>query len=137
MKKLIMFCALALSGALSGQNKIDFEEYDLKNGLHVILHEDHSTPIVAVTMMYRVGSKNEEKSQTGFAHFFEHLTIEGSENIDRGEFDNYDNSAGGQLNANTSQDRTFYYELLPSNQLELGLWLESERMLHAKIKKLV
>ena len=136
MKKLIMFCALALSGALSGQNKIDFEEYDLKNGLHVILHEDHSTPIVAVTMMYRVGSKNEEKSQTGFAHFFEHLTFEGSENIDRGEFDNYVNSAGGQLNANTSQDRTFYYELLPSNQLELGLWLESERMLHAKIKKI-
>ena len=136
MKKLFMFCALALSGILSGQNKIEFEEYDLENGLHVILHEDHSTPIVAVTMMYRVGSKNEEKDQTGFAHFFEHLTFEGSGNIDRGEFDNYVNSAGGQLNANTSQDRTFYYELLPSNQMELGLWLESERMLHAKIKKI-
>ena len=70
MKKLIMFCALALSGALSGQNKIDFEEYDLKNGLHVILHEDHSTPIVAVTMMYRVGSKNEEKKSNRICSFF-------------------------------------------------------------------
>ena len=136
MKKLVMFFALALSGVLSGQNKIAFEEYDLDNGLHVILHEDKTTPIVAVTMMYHVGSKNENTDQTGFAHFFEHLTFEGSENIDRGEFDDYVNSAGGQLNANTSQDRTFYYELLPSNQLELGLWLESERMLHAKIKKI-
>jgi len=114
-------------------NPINFIEYDLDNGLHVILHEDHSTPIVAVTVMYHVGSKNEDPSRTGMAHFFEHLLFEGSENIARGEFDNYVENAGGVLNANTSQDRTFYYELLPSNQLQLGLWLESERMLHAKI----
>ncbi len=114
--------------------EIEFEEYDLKNGLHVILHEDHSTPIVAVTVMYHVGSKNEDPSRTGMAHFFEHLLFEGSENMGRGEFSRYVENAGGVLNANTSNDRTFYYEVLPSNQLELGLWLESERMLHAKVE---
>ena len=128
--------ALALSTALSAQNKIDFEEYDLDNGLHVILHEDHSTPIAAVTVLYHVGSKNEDPERTGFAHFFEHLLFEGSENIERGEFDSYVTNAGGALNANTSQDRTFYFELLPSNQMELGLWLESERMLHANIQNI-
>lgn len=128
--------ALAFSTALGAQNKIDFEEYDLNNGLHVILHEDHSTPIAAVTVLYHVGSKNEDPERTGFAHFFEHLLFEGSENIGRGEFDSYVTNAGGALNANTSQDRTFYFELLPSNQMELGLWLESERMLHANIQNI-
>jgi len=129
---------LGVAFSLLGQspNQIEFTEYDLDNGLHVILHEDHSTPIVAVTVMYHVGSKNEDPSRTGMAHFFEHLLFEGSENIERGEFDKYVENAGGILNANTTQDRTFYYELLPSNQLELGLWLESERMLHAKIQQI-
>lgn len=113
--------------------KIEFTEYDLDNGLHVILHQDNSTPIVAVSVLYHVGSKNENPERTGFAHFFEHLLFEGSENINRGEFDKYITNAGGTNNANTSNDRTFYYEILPSNQLELGLWLESERMMHAKI----
>ncbi len=122
----------AQSFAQSG--KIEFEEYDLDNGMHVILHEDKSTPIVAVTIMYHVGSKNEQPDRTGFAHFFEHLLFEGSANINRGEFDKYVEKAGGTLNANTSYDRTFYFELLPSNQLELGLWLESERLLHAKVE---
>lgn len=134
MKNIIMLGALVLSGSLSAQNQIEFEEYDLENGLHVILHEDHTTPIAAVTVLYHVGSKNEEIERTGFAHFFEHLLFEGSENIERGEFDSYVTNAGGALNANTSQDRTFYFELLPSNQMELGLWLESERMLHANIQ---
>ena len=129
-----MLGALVFSGSLSAQNQIEFEEYDLENGLHVILHEDHTTPIAAVTVLYHVGSKNEETERTGFAHFFEHLLFEGSENIERGEFDSYVTNAGGALNANTSQDRTFYFELLPSNQMELGLWLESERMLHANIQ---
>lgn len=125
-----------MAGMLAAQtNTIAFTEYDLPNGLHVILHEDHSTPIVAVTVMYHVGSKNEDPSRTGMAHFFEHLLFEGSENIGRGEFTRYIENAGGTLNANTSNDRTFYYEVLPSNQLELGLWLESERMLHAKVEK--
>ena len=118
----------------SQTSKINFAEYDLPNGLHVILHEDHSTPIVAVSVLYHVGSKNEKPDRTGFAHFFEHLLFEGSANIARGEFDDYIQKAGGTNNANTSWDRTFYYEVLPSNQLGLGLWLESERMLQAKVE---
>lgn len=112
---------------------INFEEYDLENGLHVILHEDHSTPIVVVSVMYHVGSKNERPDRTGFAHFFEHLLFEGTANIERGQYDKFVERAGGTLNANTWFDRTYYYEILPSNQVELGLWLESERMLHAKV----
>lgn len=115
-------------------NNIEFKEHTLKNGLHVILHKDNSTPIVAVSVMYHVGSKNENPERTGFAHFFEHLLFEGSENIERGQFDKYIEKAGGTLNANTSMDRTYYFEILPSNQLELGLWLESERMLHARVE---
>lgn len=122
----------SVSGAIG---QIEFERYQLDNGLKVILHEDHSTPIVAVSVLYHVGSKNEDTSRTGFAHFFEHLLFEGSEHIGRGEYMNYVQSNGGALNANTSQDRTYYYEVLPSNQLELGLWLESERMLHAVINQ--
>ncbi len=116
------------------QKKIEFTEYDLPNGLHVILHQDLSLPTIAVTVMYHVGSKNENPARTGFAHFFEHLLFEGTDNIKRGEYDRYVQNAGGTLNANTFYDRTFYYELLPSNQLALGLWLESERMLHAKVE---
>ncbi len=135
MKNIIpLIIALCFSIGLSGQlNKIDFTEYDLDNGLHVILHQDKATPIVVVSVMYHVGSKNERTDRTGFAHFFEHLLFEGSENIERGEFFQYITNAGGSNNAYTSQDKTYYYELLPSNQLELGLWLESERMLHAKV----
>lgn len=130
-----MLATLMLLSAQSYAQKIQFTEYDLKNGLHVILHEDHSTPIVAVTVMYHVGSKNEQVGRTGMAHFFEHLLFEGSDNIGRGQYAKYVENAGGGLNANTTQDRTFYYDLLPSNQLELGLWLESERMMHAKVEK--
>lgn len=131
-------CALALGLSLQATAQtpqIKFTEYDLPNGLHVILHQDKSTPIVAVTMMYHVGSKNEQPDRTGFAHFFEHLLFEGSENLGRGEYMKVIQNAGGQLNANTSNDRTFYYEVLPSNQLELALYMESERLLHAKIDK--
>jgi predicted Zn-dependent peptidase len=136
MKKtfLLLFFAV-ISVALTAQmNKVDFQEYTLDNGLHVILHQDKSTPIVAVSIMYHVGSKNEKPDRTGFAHFFEHLLFEGTANIERGQFDKYVENAGGTLNANTSFDRTYYYEILPSNQLELGLWLESERLLHAKVE---
>jgi len=134
MKKILIGLAFLWGGKAIGQTpQIQYEEYDLKNGLHVILHEDHTTPIVGVSVMYHVGSKNEDSTRTGFAHFFEHLLFEGTENIKRGEFFKYIENAGGKNNANTSKDRTFYYEVLPSNQLELGLWLESERMLHAVI----
>ena len=130
---MLLGASLLTLSAKQAAAKITFTEYTMSNGLHVILQEDHSTPIVAVSVMYHVGSKNEDPQRTGFAHFFEHLLFEGSENIKRGEYMKFIQSAGGQLNANTTQDRTFYYEVLPSNQLELGLWMESERMLHAKI----
>ena len=130
---LLLGASLLSLSAQRATAKINFTEYNLSNGLHVILQEDHSTPIVAVSVMYHVGSKNEDPERTGFAHFFEHLLFEGSDNIKRGEYMKFIQSAGGQLNANTTQDRTFYYEVLPSNQLELALWMESERMLHAKI----
>lgn len=132
-KQLFAIAALVLTGNVWSQRKIDYVEYDLPNGIHVILHEEHATPIVAVSIMYHVGSKNELPTRTGFAHFFEHLLFEGSTNIGRGEYSELVEKNGGALNANTSQDRTYYYELLPSNQLELGLWLESERLLHAKV----
>ncbi len=133
MKKALFSILIATSVILAQMPKIEFTEFDLPNGLHVILHEDHSTPIVAISVLYHVGSKNEDPQRTGFAHFFEHLMFEGSPNIKRGEYFKLVQSNGGTLNANTTFDRTFYYEVLPSNQLELGLWLESERMLHLKI----
>lgn len=134
MKNIFLISALFICVDFFSQSpQIKFEEYELENGLHVILHEDRSTPIVGVSVMYHVGAKNEDTNRTGFAHFFEHLLFEGTENIKRGEFFKYIENAGGKNNANTSKDRTFYYEVLPSNQLELGLWLESERMLHAVI----
>ena len=138
MKKriLILFTAFISTGLFAQTPDIKFEKYTLPNGLKVILHKDSTVPVVAVTALYHVGSKNEDTARTGFAHFFEHLLFEGSDNIKRGQFDKYVTNAGGALNANTSQDRTFYYELLPSNQLKLGLWLESERMMHAKIEEI-
>ena len=126
----IIFFSLQVFGQ---GREIKFTQFDLPNGLHVILHEDHTTPIVAIDVLYHVGSKNEDPQRTGFAHFFEHLMFEGSKYIKRGQFDKIMENAGATNNATTSQDRTLYYEILPSNQLELGLWIESERMLHAKI----
>ncbi|MBK9176712.1 MAG: insulinase family protein [Flavobacteriales bacterium] len=134
MKNLICSSVIMLATTAPAQNgAIRYTEFDLENGLHVILHEDRSTPIVCVSVMYHVGSKNEDPTRRGFAHFFEHLLFEGSANIGRGEFSKHVEKAGGVLNANTTADRTYYFEVLPSNQLELGLWLESERMLHAKV----
>ncbi|MCB0477957.1 MAG: insulinase family protein [Crocinitomicaceae bacterium] len=125
--------AILVSNAQEKPKKVEFVEYDLPNGLHVILHKNNTNPLIAVSVLYHVGSKDEDTNRTGFAHFFEHLLFEGSTNIGRGEYSELVEDAGGSLNANTSQDRTFYFELLPSNELELGLWLESERMLHAKV----
>jgi zinc protease len=135
MRKLFlsMFACLAVMSSRAQSVNIKFTEYDLPNGLHVILHEDHTIPTVAISVLYHVGSKNEEASRTGFAHFFEHLLFEGSENIERGEYMKLIQNNGGVINANTSFDRTFYFETLPSNKLEQGLWMEAERMLHAKI----
>ena len=133
---LTLLAGVFLTLSAIAQNKIDFKEFTLDNGLHVILHRDNSTPIIANTVFYHVGSKNENPERTGFAHFFEHLMFEGSPNIERGKFFEIVESAGGTLNAGTSQDFTFYYEILPSNQLELALYLESERMLQAKVDQI-
>ncbi len=135
LKQKILVLSFLMVSMAQGQ-KVSFTEYDLKNGLHVILHQDKSAPVVVTSVMYHVGSKDEVPTRTGFAHFFEHLLFEGTENIKRGEFMKIVSSKGGNNNANTSQDRTFYYEVFPSNQLETGLWLESERMLHPVINEI-
>lgn len=132
---LLLFIGFGIVLSISAQ-KVAFTEYNLKNGLHVVLHQDKTAPVVAVSVMYHVGSKDEQTNRTGFAHFFEHLLFEGSDNIKRGEFMKIVSSNGGQNNANTTQDRTFYFELFPSNQLATGLWLESERMLHPVINEI-
>ena len=133
MKKSLLF-AFFVSITISVQAQhIKFEEYNLDNGLHIILHKDNTAPVVAVSVSYHVGSKNEDSTRTGFAHFFEHLLFEGSDNIGRGEYFKHVEENGGHNNANTNIDRTYYYEVFPSNKLEIGLWLESERMMHAKI----
>jgi len=133
MRKLFLITLFISTVAFAQEQRFEFVEYDLDNGLHVILHQDNSTPIVNVSVLYHVGSKNEPDGRKGFAHFFEHLMFEGSPNIERGTFFKILQNAGGTLNANTSFDRTFYYETLPSHHLELGLYMESERMLHATI----
>jgi zinc protease len=106
---------------------LEFEKHTLGNGLDVLLHEDHSCPIVAVNLWYHVGSKNERPGHTGFAHLFEHLMFEGSQHHDSGFFQPLQ-GAGGTLNGSTNADRTNYWEVMPSNALELALWMESDRM---------
>lgn len=126
--------ALVLLFGISGfAQEVEFTEYDLDNGLHVILHQDNTAPVVSTSVMYHVGGKDLKNNKTGFAHFFEHLLFEGTKNIEKGSFMNIINANGGTFNATTSLDRTYYYETFPSNKLELGLWLESERMLHPVI----
>lgn len=135
MKKILLLSLLVgwIILPLAAQTKIEFKEFTLDNGLQVIMHQDNSTPIVVTSVLYHVGSKNENPERTGFAHFFEHLMFEGSKNIDRGQYMNIIQSRGGTLNAYTSNDITYYYELLPSNELDLALYMESERMLHSKV----
>lgn len=128
-KLKVTACSLFL--VFSGiAQEVVFTEYDLNNGLHVILHQDNTAPVVTTSVMYHVGAKDENPDRTGFAHFFEHLLFEGTENIGKGEWFKVVSSNGGSNNANTTDDRTYYYEIFPSNNLELGLWMESERLLH-------
>lgn len=137
MKKsrMVLSSAPMLGGVASAQ-KINFEEYNLDNGLHVVLHHDATVPVIVTSIMYHVGSKDENPNRTGFAHFFEHLLFEGTENIKRGEWMKIVTANGGTNNANTSDDRTYYYEVFPSNNLELGLWMESERLMHPIINQI-
>ena len=108
--------------------RIPVESYRLPNGLHVVLSEDHTAPIVAVNLWYHVGSANERLERTGFAHLFEHMLFQGSEHVEANEHFELVQRAGGTLNGSTWLDRTNYYETLPSNQLALALWLEADRM---------
>ena len=137
MKKRFLSIAMAASFAmLFNAQQIKFEEYDLPNGLHVILHQDNSAPVVTTSVMYHVGAKDEAAGRTGFAHFFEHLLFEGTKNIKRGEWFKLVSANGGSNNANTNPDRTYYYETFPSNNEQLGLWMEAERLRHPVINQI-
>jgi zinc protease len=137
MKKSFFYlAALVLASFSVTAQEVKFEEYDLDNGMHVILHQDNSAPVVTTSVMYHVGAKDENPERTGFAHFFEHLLFEGTKNIERGEWFTIVSSNGGSNNANTTDDRTYYYEVFPSNNVELGLWMESERLLHPIINQI-
>lgn len=136
MKKIVLSFVVAFATTIGFTQEVQYTEYDLDNGLHVILHQENGAPVVTTGVMYQVGAKDEEPGRTGFAHFFEHLLFEGTENIERGKWFDIVSANGGSNNANTTQDRTYYYETFPSNNLEMGLWMESERMLHPKIEQI-
>lgn len=134
-KSLMALGSVMMLGSVASAQKVAFEEYNLDNGLHVILHQDKSAPVVITSVMYHVGAKDEQPNRTGFAHFFEHLLFEGTKNIARGEWFKIVTANGGNNNANTTDDRTYYYEVFPSNNLQLALWMESERLMHPVINQ--
>ena len=124
----ISFASCQKTSVVSDKLKVDFEKYTMPNGLQVILHEDHSNPMISYTIMYHVGSSREVPGKTGFAHLFEHLLFMGSENVTTGQFDKVLEDAGGSNNGGTGSDFTMYYETFPKNALEKVFWLESDRM---------
>lgn len=142
MKKILLLaCCLSVSAGLFAQTKlvekvekkgnqviIPYEKYVLPNGLTLIVHEDHSDPVVHVDVTYHVGSAREEIGKSGFAHFFEHMMFQGSDNVGDEQHFKIVTEAGGTLNGSTNRDRTNYYETVPSNQLEKMIWLEADRM---------
>src|SRR5258706_930116 len=125
--KFLLGSLLLLTLPLTSQLSINYQRFTLPNGLTVILHEDHSLPTVSVNLWYHVGSGREKPGRTGFAHLFEHVMFEGSGNVPVGMFDEWLEAAGRQINASTSTDRTNYWENVPSNDVELALFLESDR----------
>ena len=134
----LVICALAVlpGQAQTARNvRVDFKETTLKNGLRVITVEDHSAPVVAISVTYNVGSRDERKGRTGFAHLFEHMMFKGSENVGSGEHFLLVFNNGGTMNGTTNEDRTNYFEALPSNQLDLALFLEADRMKSLAITK--
>jgi len=131
-------CALsvvALQAQTARSVKVDFKETTLNNGLRVITVEDHSAPVIAVSITYNVGSRNERQGRTGFAHLFEHMMFKGSENVGSGEHFLLVFNNGGNMNGTTNEDRTNYFEALPANQLDLALFLEADRMKSLAITK--
>ncbi len=134
----LLICALAVlpGQAQTARNvRVDFKETTLKNGLRVITVEDHSAPVVAISVTYNVGSRDERKGRTGFAHLFEHMMFKGSENVGTGEHFLLVFNNGGNMNGTTNEDRTNYFEALPANQLDLALFLEADRMRSLAITK--
>src|ERR1051325_2600762 len=121
-------CPLRTAQFNLGPMRIPIDTFRLPNGLFVTLSTDHTAPIVAVNIWYHVGSANEKVGRTGFAHLFEHLMFEGSGHVKEGDFDNFLEAAGGTNNASTANDRTNYYINVPSNALDLALFLDSDRM---------
>src|SRR5882724_6046913 len=128
LRRAGVFVLVAVNAAAAQTPAIKYDHYTLPNGLSVYLVEDHSTPVVSVDIWYRTGSRNEQPHRTGFAHLFEHMMYQGSAHVKKGEHLQLVERAGGQLNGTTNDDRTFYWETLPSNRLNLGLWLEADRM---------
>jgi len=132
MRKTLMWTlGLAFATLLFGATKevsIPFKQFKLKNGLTVLLSEDHAAPTYSIAVVYNVGSRDEKTGRTGFAHLFEHMMFQGSENVAKGEYSALISQNGGSLNGTTDNDRTLYYETLPANQLDLGLFLEADRM---------
>ena len=131
MRRSLLIALLFVATSIAAQDspKIEFEKYTLPNGLDVILHVDRKLPIVHVNQWFHVGSKNERRGRTGFAHLFEHMMFTGSKHIARGEAERLLEAAGGaESNASTSFDRTNYYDTVPANQLELALWTHADRM---------
>src|SRR5688500_4179169 len=134
----LLICALAVlpGQAQTARNvRVDFKETTLKNGLRVITVEDRSAPVIAVSVTYNVGSRDERQGRTGFAHLFEHMMFKGSENVGSGEHFMLVFNNGGTMNGTTNEDRTNYFEVLPANQLDLALFLESDRMKSLAITK--
>ena len=134
----LLVCTLSVIAvqAQAARNvRVDFKETTLKNGLHVITVEDHSAPVIAVSLTYNVGSRNERQGRTGFAHLFEHMMFKGSENVGSGEHFLLIFNNGGTMNGTTNEDRTNYFEALPANQLDLALFLEADRMRSLAITK--
>jgi zinc protease len=128
MKRLVLLLSLLAAPAAAQQVSIPHTTFTLPNGLRVIVAEDHSAPLAAVNVWYHVGSGYERPGRTGFAHLFEHIMFEGSKNVPEGDFDNWLEAAGARNNGSTTTDRTNYYEVMPSNAVELALWLEADRM---------
>jgi zinc protease len=124
----VLALLLAGAGSAAGQGTIQYEHYALPNGLRVFLVPDRTIPVVTVNVWYNVGSRNERPGRSGFAHLFEHMMFQGSANLAKGEHFQLVERAGGNLNGSTNTDRTNYYQTLPPNRLNLGLWLEADRM---------
>lgn len=124
---LLLLGILVMAGPASAQS-VNFKEYKMKNGLRIILSEDHSAPTYSIAITYNVGSRDEKPGRTGFAHLFEHMMFQGSENVGKGEHLMIVENNGGNVNGNTTTERTQYFETLPANQVDLGLFIEADRM---------